>query len=165
MNEFTTLTVSRRVLRSSVLLATVVLAACESATGLTDGISLEASITPAVVVAGDSMVATLRLENMGGSTAELVAFGCLALPVVLKDGIEMDWDGTSPACGTESWPLTIPSGGERVFTFALHAWLKGVTGQYDVPPEPGAYRLRFDVTAGLPSGNALPDREVEFVVQ
>lgn len=149
------------------LLSVLATAGCTSPTDPSAGLTLEASTTPTLVVAGDSLVATLRIRNRRASTAELNGHGCLALPTVLRDGAEVPWRGTSGfTCLAGNWDLTIPAGDEIVVDFPLAACRGSRHGGCARPAEPGVYALRFETSLSWPSsGEHLPVVETPFEVR
>jgi hypothetical protein len=166
MNGFATLASSVR-LRSVAIFAAVALAACESTTGIPDGLSIEALVVPEVVAPSDSLVARLRIRNLSASPMDIRWSGCFALPVILKDGVVTGWNGTRGFCvegGVTSF--AIPAGGEHLLDYSLGACLNGPVEECVVPAEPGAYTLRFEPNAWVdPGRQRLPSVETQVVVR
>ena len=121
-----------------------------------DGLRLDLELNRASVERQESLVATVRIENLNEQPVELVS-SCTALTLIktFRGGDRVDLVGTVLGCGDAITPFVIEGGATLTESFEIRAVRQG--GQ---PVEKGRYVLRAEFMVV-----ELPDLEVSFRVE
>lgn len=149
----------RRILAAA---AVLLLTGCSADLLVTDpggeiipGLQASISVAPGEVQAHDAFTARLTLTNVTSSEVSVVTNGgCLALPVVTRDGERVPFQGSSQGCTGAITTHTFAPGETRVITWNLRAELYGQqSGDLELAPAPrGTYRVRAEIqTEARPS--------------
>jgi hypothetical protein len=140
---------------------TLALLACGNPVGTADDLRVDFRLEPSAVRAGDSMTASLAINNSTGDTVRLVSrSSCVATLDVLVDEERVDMQGTGFGCFAVITTFLIPPGDSLTRSFGLVMWLREhrAPWRYIEPLPPGVYRLRAAIKV------ELPDQEREFRV-
>jgi hypothetical protein len=140
---------------------TLAVLACGNPVGTVTDLRVDLRLEPSVVRAGESMTASLVINNPTGDTIRLVSgSSCIATLDVLVDGQRLDMQGTGFGCLAVITTFHIAAGDSLTRTFGLVTWLREPRApwRYIEPLPPGVYRLRAAMQVDL------PDQEHEFLV-